>query len=54
MKAEVDLKENATYYVRDGKLFEVDGLPCGYGKQIIVWQDGKPIGYDINYTKRER
>ena len=52
MVVEIDLMENATYYVQEGQLVKVDHLPHGHGKQIIIWQNGKPIGFDINYTKR--
>lgn len=42
MKAEINLMENATYIVKDGKLQKVPLPQKGYGKQIISWQDGKP------------
>ncbi|WP_041102007.1 DUF3954 domain-containing protein [Bacillus badius] len=54
MTAEIDLMENATYYVQDGELVKVDNLPHGFGSQTVVWQHGKPIGFDINYTRRSR
>lgn len=50
-KASVDLKENAVYRVKDGVLEKVDVPGDGFGKQIIHWQDGKPIHYEVNYTK---
>lgn len=40
--AEIDLKINATYIVKDGELKQVPMPPEGYGKQIINWQGGKP------------
>lgn len=52
MKAEIDLKENAVYKVVNGELEKVDKPGDGFGKQIIHWQDGKPVRYEVNYTKR--
>ncbi|OAH57781.1 MULTISPECIES: hypothetical protein [Bacillaceae] len=54
MTAEINLMENATYYVEDGVPKKVDDLPTGFGCQTIVWQHGKPVGFDIHYTKRNR
>lgn len=50
MKAEIDLRENAVYRVIDGRLEKVDTPGVGFGKQIITWQAGKPIHYEISYT----
>lgn len=50
--AEVDLRENATYFVRDGKLVRVSDLPKGYGTQTIVWKEGKPKCVDIKFTEQ--
>ncbi len=52
MKAEVDLRENAVYRVIDGKLEKVDKPGDGFGKQVITWQNDKPILCEISYTKR--
>lgn len=52
MKGQIDLKENAVYKVVDGKLEKIDVPGDGFGKQIITWQNGKPIFYEISYTKR--
>ncbi|WP_046180372.1 DUF3954 domain-containing protein [Domibacillus tundrae] len=54
MTQEIDLMENATYYVKDGVLEKVDSPPYGHGSQTIVWQHGKPVGFDMHYTKRSR
>ena len=51
-KAKIDLNENAVYRVVDGKIDKVDKPGDGYGKQIVTWKDGKPIHYEINYTKK--
>ncbi|WP_077623825.1 DUF3954 domain-containing protein [Sediminibacillus massiliensis] len=50
--AEINLKENAVYRVKDGQLDRVDVPGEGFGKQVIHWQDGKPQRYEINYSKR--
>lgn len=50
MVAEVSLKENAVYKVKDGKLEKLDTPPKGYGKQTVFWQDGKPGNVEIWYT----
>ena len=52
MKAEIDLLENAVYMVRKGVLVKVDKPPYGFGKQIITWQDGKPVTCEIRYTQK--
>ena len=51
-KREIDLRENAVYRVIDGKLEKVDKPGDGFGKQVITWQNGKPIVCEISYTKR--
>lgn len=50
--AKVDLKENAVYIVKDGEIEKADVPGDGFGKQTIHWQNGKPIHYEVNYTKR--
>lgn len=50
--AKIDLNKNATYTVSDGELKEIPPLPDGFGKQIISWQDEKPIRFDISYSKK--
>ncbi|WP_203363066.1 hypothetical protein [Bacillus sp. REN10] len=52
MTAEISLRENATYYVEDGHLVRVDDLPKGYGTQKIIWKDGKPKFFEIQYTSK--
>lgn len=52
--ATVSLEENASYYVKDGKLEKVDELPKGYGQQILTWQDGKVVCEEIRYTKKNK
>jgi len=52
LKQEIDLGVNAVYKVVDGELEQVDVPGDGFGKQIITWQDGKPLYYEVSYTKR--
>jgi len=52
LKQEIDLGVNAVYKVVDGELAKVDVPGDGFGKQIITWQDGKPLYYEVSYTKR--
>lgn len=52
MKAEIDLMENAVYRVKDGTLEKLDTPSSGYGKQVINWQNGKPIYYEVSYTRK--
>jgi Protein of unknown function (DUF3954) len=51
-KVEIPLNENAVYRVIDGRLEKIDKPGDGYGKQIINWQAGKPVFYEISYTKK--
>ncbi len=50
--AVISLEEDAAYVVKKGKLEKVDKPSGGFGKQTIVWQDGKPTHYEVSYTKR--
>lgn len=50
--AEISLQENAVYKVVKGELEKVDTPVYGFGKQIITWENGKPTGYEVSYTKR--
>ena len=42
-KVEIPLDENAVYAVVNGEVFIIPKPPEGFGKQIITWQDGKPL-----------
>lgn len=50
--AEINLLENAVYRVVDGKIEKIDVPGNGFGKQTIIWQDGKPTHYEVSYTKK--
>lgn len=51
-EAKINLNENAVYKVVDGKLEKIDVPGDGFGKQTIIWQDGKPRYYEVSYTKK--
>lgn len=53
MTTEINLMENAAYYVVDEEAKKVDDLPTGFGSQAIAWQYGKPIGFDIPYIEKQ-
>lgn len=42
----IDLRKNALYVVKDGKIESIEAPPTGFGEHTIVWQDGK-----IDYVK---
>jgi len=48
----VSLDKNAIYRVMDKDIDEADKPGDGFGKQVIIWQDGKPLYYEVSYTKR--
>ena len=50
MKAEISLLENAVYRVIDGRIQKIDRPGSGFGKQTIIWQNGKPVVCEISYT----
>ncbi len=50
--AVVNLEENAVYRVKDGQLEKMDKPGDGFGKQVVTWQDDKPLYYEVSYTKR--
>ncbi|MFJ5771419.1 hypothetical protein [Psychrobacillus sp. NPDC093180] len=50
--AEIDLRENGIYTVRDGRLEKIEKLPHGFGKVTIVIENDKPTRYDTQYSKR--
>lgn len=51
-KTEIELRENAIYRVKDGVLEKLEAPESGFGKQVIHWQNGKPIYYEVRYTKK--
>lgn len=52
MIAEIDLMENAVYRVRDGVIDKLHTPGDGFGRQVIIWQDGKPVTVEIRYTQK--
>ncbi len=49
---QIDLLENATYVVKDGKIERLEDPQSGYGKQTVLWQDGKPVIIEVNCSKK--
>ena len=45
-------KPDGVYVVKDGKARRVTTPPNGFGKQTIIWQNGKPIHVECSYTER--
>ncbi|MDP7980121.1 DUF3954 domain-containing protein [Bacillus sp. WLY-B-L8] len=41
MKAEIDLKENKIYVVKDGQIHEINPPSSGHGEQSFVYKNGK-------------
>lgn len=52
MIAEVDLRENAVYRVKDGQLEKLHSPPTGFGKQVVLWQNNKPETWELSYTNK--
>lgn len=51
--AVISLEENVVYRVKERQIEKVDKDGKGFGKQIITWQDDKPLFYEgVSYTKR--
>lgn len=50
MKAEIDLRENAVYVVKNGKITKV--LARQHGEDKIIWKDGKVL--DVIRSGRHR
>ena len=43
---------DGVYVVRDGKRKRVTPPESGFGKQTIIWQNGKPIHVECSYTEK--
>ena len=41
MKAEIDLKENKIYVVKDGQIHEIDLPNSGHGEQSFVYKHSR-------------
>ena len=50
MKAEIDLRENALYIVKNGVLTKV--TPKEHGQDIIIWKNGQVL--DVDRSERMR
>ena len=51
MKAEIDLKENKIYVVKDGQIHEIDPTNSGHGEQSSVYKNGKATRVDERKTQ---
>jgi len=52
MTAEIDLRSNAMYIVKDGQLKKIDAPPSGFGEYTTIWKDGKVL--DVIKSERVR
>jgi Protein of unknown function (DUF3954) len=43
MVAEIDLKENGIYIVRNGSITKLDSPETGFGTHTIKWEHRKPV-----------
>ena len=50
MKAEIDLKENAIYITKNGKITKIPAL--NFGEHRIIWKNGEVL--DIIKSERVR
>lgn len=46
------LKEDALYICKNGKLVPLDTPPNGFGTQELVWQNAKLQVNRVNYTQK--
>ncbi|ENQ3078629.1 DUF3954 domain-containing protein [Bacillus cereus] len=51
MKAEIDLKENKIYVVKDGQIHEINPPSSGHGEQSFVYKNGKVTRIDERKTQ---
>ncbi|PHA00920.1 DUF3954 domain-containing protein [Bacillus pseudomycoides] len=51
MTAEIDLKENKIYVVKDGQILEIDPPSSGHGEQSFVYKNGKVTRVDERKTQ---
>lgn len=52
MAQTVDLKKDVIYRVRNGRLEKIKNPESGFGKQTIIWQDGKITNVEVSYTEK--
>jgi hypothetical protein len=46
-EVKISLEANGTYVVSNGHLTKVDTPITGFGKQVITWNDGKPVRQEV-------
>ena len=49
-KVEINLREDAVYVVKEGKLQRIPKPDSGYGETSITWQHGKIHAKKVSYT----
>ncbi|PAE19451.1 hypothetical protein CHH80_16890 [Bacillus sp. 7504-2] len=49
-QVKIDLSENATYVVVDGKLEKIDMPSTGYGEHVVEWLGGR-VHKTVNSVK---
>ena len=51
-KVEIDVTDNKIYVVKNGEVTPLNPPATGFGEQIITWQGGKLIVYQLQSLKK--
>ncbi|MDA2091061.1 DUF3954 domain-containing protein [Bacillus cereus] len=51
MTAEIDLKENGIYIVKDGQVQQINPPDSGHGEQSFIYKNGRVIRMDERKVK---
>ncbi|OLS34201.1 hypothetical protein BTR22_19120 [Alkalihalophilus pseudofirmus] len=46
-EVKISLESNGTYVVSNGSFTKVDAPITGFGKQVITWNDGRPVRQEV-------
>lgn len=52
MTAEIDIRTNCMYVVKDGQVTKIEGPQTGFGEYTAIWKDGKVL--DVIKSERVR
>lgn len=52
LKEEIDMSVDGLYLVKNGKIEPIESPSSGFGKQSVLWQNGKPVNIEVNQTKK--
>jgi len=52
MTAEIDIRTNCMYIVKDGQVIKINAPETGYGEYTTIWKDGKVL--DVIKSERVR